>query len=309
MVALTIVQELACTRSARWYAQARNDKGSGSWPERALCFDALASLLEEQRAARVRGQRWRQPHVRPPSLARVAARSGIIAQSTMYNYWGQVQGSKTMARWAPADSPGSPGAAFIAEAKVVTFWPYRCGLLHVADAMEMTTQEVTFGYQRSLAAWAADQPVLAACEPVAAPGCTAEDMAVVARRAADPSWADVAVAAAAARLTDLAGRVIEQVLDDISLSPLGAFNVVRDEVVGLLAGRPDPLFPRVNAALVELADGLLHCPGEEPVLTAGQAADLRAMMTGLLGLLTQSAAGTATADDAASARPDQGVMT
>ena len=304
-MALTIVQELAGTRSSRWYAQARNDKGSGSWPERALCFDALASLLEEQRTARIRGQRWRQLPVRPPSLARVAARSGIIAQSTMYNYWSQVQGSKTMTRWAAADSPGSPGAAFIAEAKVVSFWPYRCGLLHVADAMEMTTQEVTFGYLRSLAAWAADQPVLAACEPVAAPGCAAEDMAILARRAADPGRADAAVAAAAERLTDLAGQVIGQVLDDISLSPLGAFNVVRDEVVGLLAGPPDPLFPRVNAALVELADGLLHRPGTEPVLSQGQAADLRAMMTGLLGLLTQSAAGAA-GDDAAGARPGQG---
>jgi len=296
-VARTIVQELAGTRSARWYAQARADRGSGSWPERALCFDALASLLDEQRAPRVSRQRWRQPPVKPPSLAKVAARSGIIAQSTMYNYWGQVQGSKTIARWAAADAAVSPGAAFIAEAKVVSFWPYRGGLLHVADAMDMTVQEITFGYLRTVAAWAADQPVLAACEPVTAPGCVREDMAILARRAEARHRMDAPAAVAAHRLADLAGQVIGQVLDDASLSPLGAFNVVRDEVVGLLAGPPDPLFPRVSAALVELADGLLHGTPRGPALTPRQAADLRATMTGLLALLTPAAEGPATARD------------
>ena len=307
MVALTVVQELAGTRSARWHAQARTDRGSGSWPERALCFDALASLLEEQRASRVERSRWRQPPVRPPSLARVAARSGVIAQSTMYNYWSQVQGSKTIARWAPSEAAVSPGAAFIAEAKVVSFWPYRSGLLHVADAMEMSVPEVTFGYLRSVAAWAADQPVLAACEPIAAPGCVHEDMTVLARRAADTPSADAA-SAVPQRLAELADHVIRHVLDDDSLTPLGAFNMVRDEVVGLLAGPPGPLFPKVSGVLVELADRLLHGTGGEPVLTPSQVADLRATMTGLLALLPQSAGGSAADRGGASARTDHGTV-
>jgi hypothetical protein len=88
------------------------------------------------------------------------------------------------------------------------------------------------------------------------------------------------------RLAGIADRIVGAVLDDASITPLGAFNTIRDEALRLLREPPDPIAMRVSYALTELADQLLHRHEEEQVLTREQAFSLQAEMNGLGFLLT-----------------------
>jgi hypothetical protein len=93
------------------------------------------------------------------------------------------------------------------------------------------------------------------------------------------------------RLAKLAGDVVGHVLQDASITPLGAFNTVRDEVLSLLAEPPDPITDQVACSVAELSDRLLHQGEGEPVLTAGQADQMLTALSGLSSLLARVAGG------------------
>jgi hypothetical protein len=237
------------------------------------------------------------------------------AHEWVYQKWRADQKGNVIPRWAGPDRQIEPRDAFIAEAKIVSFWPYRAGALAVADDLEMTLTEVAAVYFRALAVWAGQEPLLAACAPTGPPLCVREDAAVLARRAArdgaegqdakarDAKGQDAAShhgpedAGAGARLADLGGAVVHSVLDDASITPLGAFNAIRDEARGLLTVRPAPAAVRVSQAVAELADQLLHPLETGPAVIAHEASQLQASLTALTALLAASpaapAAGTA----------------
>ena len=182
----------------------------------------------------------------------------------------------------------------MAEAKLVSFWPYRTGVLAVADRFEMSLAEVAEAYLRALGLWAKNAPVLAACIPAGPPACVSEDMEVFAVRALRQRSVGRAEAGdMGTRLADFAGRVVSVVLDDASITPLGAFNTIRDEALRLFSEPPDPIAARLSYALTELADQLLHRRGEEEVLTQEQVLSLQAEMTGLGFLLASMTRDTA----------------
>jgi hypothetical protein len=168
----------------------------------------------------------------------------------------------------------------------VSFWPYRTGALTVADRFEMSLAEVAEAYLRAVGVWAGNGPVLAACIPAGPPPCVSEDMEIFAARALRQRPGGRAESAdTRTRVADLAGRVISVVLADASITPLGAFNTIRDEASLLFSERPDPITTRVSYALTELADRLLHRRAGDEVMTREQAHRLQAEMTGLGSLL------------------------
>ena len=73
-----------------------------------------------------------------------------------------------------------PRSALVAEAKIVSFWPYREAVLRLAPDPGIPLHEVTEAYLRALATWASDEAPLAACRPAGPPACVAEDMRVIA---------------------------------------------------------------------------------------------------------------------------------
>lgn len=196
--------------------------------------------------------------------------------------------STRTARWYQAARNAQPaiepGAALAAEAKVTAFWPYREGVIKIGDAFDMAPFEWTAAYLRALAAWAGDNRTLAACHPADPPECVAEDMQVFAARrkyrADEPAGMF-----RAARLAELACAMISLVLDDASITPLGAFNSVRDEVHQLLTGPSASLADLVVRSMSELSDRIIHQRDREAVLTAGQTRQILGLLNGLGSLL------------------------
>lgn len=217
---------------------------------------------------------------------------------------GQELESTRTARWYQAIA-AKPGAALVAEAKVNAFWPYRQGVIKIADAFDMPPFEWAAAYMRALAAWASDNRPLAARHTADPPGCVAEDMTVLAAsrpgRADDPD-----VTFRAARLAELACTVVSLVLGDEGITPLRAFNSVRDEVHRLL-GPSASLADQAVRLVAELSDGIIHRGGSEAVLTADQAGQILGMLNGLGSLLADLGAPCDDPDGAgAGTRPQPG---
>jgi hypothetical protein len=282
----SLVQEFSRTRSAKWLREARIVYPS-SWNDRRRCFEALDHILSTYRAAHLNGNRWTQTPVSPPHLLKdVAHGAHFSSAESVYQRWRAQQGDDSIKRWAGDDPRIRPREAFVAEAKLVSFWPYRTGALAVADRFEMSLAEVSAAYLRALGLWAENAPVLAACIPVGPPPCVLEDMEVLAARALKQRLASHAeIGSTRTRLAGLADRVVSAILADASITPLGAFNTIRDEALRLFSEPSDPIAMRVSYALTELADRLLHRRQEEQVVTREQALNLQAEMTGLGFLL------------------------
>jgi len=279
----SIAQELDTTSTAAWYRAARNAEPTAAWTDRLRCFTALSAILAEYRAAAQPYQCRSQPSIRRPSLMVEVADRAYVAHESVYRRWRAKQTGQAIVRWAGQDSSVKPVAALVAEAKIVGFWPYREGALQVADAFDMTLTEVAATYLRALAAWASDDIPLAACHPDGPPPCVAEDMAVLAARI--EQHADVPPRRRAARLAELAHTIISHVLADASITPLGAFNAVRDEVLRLLT-EPDSIVDRVTWSVAELSDRMMHRAEDETLLDAEEATRL---ITALRALLSQLA--------------------
>jgi hypothetical protein len=285
----SLIQELACTYTAKWLRDAQTVQRS-AWNDRSRCFEALDDILAGYRSAHPDGRRRSQSPVSPRRLLKDVARGAHFGSpESVYQRWRAQQNDDGIRRWAGNDTRIRPREAFVAEAKLVSFWPYRAGALAVADRFEMSLTEVAASYLRSLAAWARDAPVLAACAPAGPPPCVQEDMKVLARRALRRRGASRGdIDGACARLVRLASHVVTAVLDDVSITPLGAFNMIRDEALQLLSDPPDAVTAKVNYALTELADRLLHRREGEQVITAGQARNLQADLTALGALLASA---------------------
>lgn len=284
----SIRQELAKTRTARWYQVMRGAQQSAAWAERVRCYTALSAVLAEQAGGRGTARRSQSPIELSGLLKLVADRAHFAGAEPVYRRYRHRQDGQPTTRWAGPDPSVKPATALVAEAKIAAFWPYREGVIKVADAFDMSPGEWGAAYLRALAAWAADNLPLAACLPAGPPECAGEDMAVFAAAAA----AAPAPAASAARLRELADSVVQAVLDDASITPLGAFNTVREEVRRLLTVPPASLAERVAHAIAELSDQLIHTDAgglDEPVdLTTGQIAQLRSMVDGLATLVAGS---------------------
>ena len=282
----SIRQELETTRTARWYRDASGTARAGAWADRERDYAALRAVLagHASAAAPVTG-RHEQPRIQLPGLMSLVAKQAHYAGAEpVYRRYRSKQQGAPILRWAGTDSPMRPCPAFLAEAKITAFWPYRDGMLEVSDAFDMTRAEWASAYLQALAAWAADDRTLAAYEPGGAPLCVPEDMAVIA--GVHAPWATGPSAAAhAARLTVLAGDVVRSVLSDASMTPLGAFNVVRDEVRSLLGPSPESLAEQVLRAAAELSDRMIHGSSMAP----GQARRLEGMLSSLATLLAQQA--------------------
>jgi hypothetical protein len=283
----SLIQEFSCTRSAKWLREARTVYAY-SWNDRLRCFEALDHILSVHRTARLNGHRWRQSPVSPPHLLKDVARGAHFSSAeSVYQRWRAQQGDDSIKRWAGDDPRIRPREAFLSEAKLVSFWSYRMGVLAVADRFEMSLAEVAEAYFRVLGLWAKNAPVLAACLPAGPPPCVSEDMEVFAVRAFKQRPASRAVTDdTRTRLAGLVGRIVRVVLDDASITPLAAFNTIRGEALRLFSEPQDPIATRVSYALTELADQLLHHRGEEEVLTQEQVLSLQAEMTSLGFLLT-----------------------
>jgi len=287
-----IGQELQETRTARWYQAVRCAHRTGAWSERVRCYIALSAILAEQRASQAPGECRRQPPIQVPGiLTEVARRAHFASAEPVYKRWRAKPDGQHVGRWAGPSPAIKPGVAFVAEAKIVSFWPYREGILEVADAFDMTRTEIAASYLRALAAWASEDTLLAACHPAGPPECVTEDMEVLAGRF--PRAADSVSCSLRARcLAKLAGDVVGRVLQDASITSLGAFNTVRDEVLGLLAEPSNPITDQVACSVAELSDRLLHQGDDEAVLTADQADRMLTALSELSSLLAHVAAGT-----------------
>jgi hypothetical protein len=280
----SIAQDLTLTHTARWMHNGQCAHPD-SWAERLRCFRALGDALEAYRAPKG-DSRWSQPPVNPPGLLKAVARRTHFATASVYLRWSAKQPSRSVKRWAAADSATLPREAFVSEAKIVSFWPYRAGAIAIADKFEMTLTEIAASYLRALGAWALYNPALAACVPTGLPPCVPEDLAVLAaRRSLRSSGACGDTERATARLCSLAATLVAAVLDDASLTPLGAFNVIRDETMRLLSNPPELVTVKVSNAVSELADRLLHSRADEQVLTVEQARKLTTEIAGLTALL------------------------
>jgi len=287
----SIRQELETTRTARWYRHASGVHRAGAWAERVREYAALRAVLADHAAAMPTAGRNAQPAFQLAGLLKlVAERAHYAGAEPVYRRYRSKQHGQPISRWAGADPTVKPLAAFLAEAKIAAFWPYREGVIEVADAFDMTRTEWATAYLRALAAWATDNRALAAYHPGGPPPCVSEDLAVII--GASAGWAAAPSAAGhAGRLTTLAGDVVRSVLDDASITPLGAFDTVRDEVRSMLSPPPESLTERVLRAVAELSDRMIHATGGEAVITPGQASRLRATLGSLATLLEQRAGG------------------
>jgi hypothetical protein len=282
----SLIQEFSCTRSAKWLREARTVY-TYSWNDRLRCFEALDHILSVHGGARLTGHRRHQSPVNPPHLLKDVARGAHFGSAeSVYQRWRAQQGEDSIKRWVGDDPRIRPREAFVAEAKLVSFWSYRMGALAVADRFEMSLAEVAEAYLRVLGLWARNAPVLAACLPAGLPPCVSEDMEVFAVRVFRSRPAShAATDDTRMRLAELASRIVSVVLDDASITPLAAFDTIRGEALRLFSEPQDPIATRVTYALAELGDQLLHQRGEQ-VLTQEQLLGLRAEMTSLGSLLT-----------------------
>jgi hypothetical protein len=179
----SINHELNSTRSALWYEVASGTHRTDAWAERLRCFIGLSELLAEQarlEEEQPQGTRPQQAQTAPRALlTEVARRARFAAHETVYKKF-RAEWEGPIARWAGTDEAVKPRNALIAEAKIVSFWAYREGVLQIAGKFDMSLPEVAEAYLRALAAWAGDDVPLAACRPAGPPACVAEDMAVLA---------------------------------------------------------------------------------------------------------------------------------
>jgi hypothetical protein len=269
----SITRELGATRTAQWYQKAR---GFDSWSERRRCYDALSAIAAERRAAARPYERACQPQIRIPGvLTEVAHRVYFSSHESVYKRWRARPGARQIPRWAGPDSGIAPAAAFIIEARIIDFWPYRTGVLDVAGAFDMTDVELLTAYLRSLAAWAGDRTALAACLPSGPPACVPEDMEVFAGGDQQRS----------SRLLGFCGTVVELLLDDPSLTPLGAFNAVRAQVTEMYP-EPGRIADRVRFSMAELSDRLMRGADRGTLVNAEQARQIVTSLDELKWLLT-----------------------
>ena len=204
----------------------------------------------------------------------------------VYRRYRHSQQGQQILRLAGPDPAVRPTAAFLAEARVVTFWPYREGVIEVADAFDMSRAEWAAAYLRALAAWAAEDRPLAAYRPAGPPGCVLEDMTAIAggctRWAGSPRPPGTRE-----RLSVLADDVVQSVLNDVSITPLGALNTVRHEVRSLLSP-PARARRRVCSGRPPNCPTGSCTPGDgDVVVTQEQARRLRSMIGGLSALLEE----------------------
>jgi hypothetical protein len=290
----SVRQELETTRTARWYRHASGTRRAGAWAERLRDYAAVRAILDQHTATGAAGaagaaqgtaNRHRQPSIQLPGLLKLVAEHGHYAGAEpVYRRYRNRQQGQQVLRLAGPDPGIRPSAAFVAEARVVTFWPYREGVIEVADAFDMSRAEWAAAYLRALAAWAAEQLPLAAYRPAGPPACVLEDMTAIA--GACTLWSgSFSAPGHAERLSVLAGDVVQSVLNDGSITPLGAFNTVRHEVISLLSPPPEPAAEQVLRSAAELSDRMLHAGDGDVVVTQEQARRLRAMIGGLSALL------------------------
>lgn len=274
--------ELETTRTARWYRDASGAQRAGAWSDRERDYAALRAVLAEHASAAATGRHEQAPAQLPGLLSLVARRAHYAGAEPVYRRYRSKQQGAPILRWAGTESPMKPCAAFLAEARIAGFWPYREGVLEVADTLDMTRAEWAAAYLQALAAWAADDRPLAAYAPGGAPLCVAEDMAVIA--GVNAPWSGGPSAAAhAERLSALAGEVVRSVLADAGLTPLGAFDTVRDEVRALLSPSSESLAEQILRAAAELSQRMTHGGSMAPDL----ARRLQGALPGLATLLAR----------------------
>lgn len=282
----SIGQELEQTRTARWYRAARNAQRAKAWEDRVRCFTALSAVLSDAAASatlasattvpRAGGQPIRLPGV----LTMVAHRAHFASAEPVYKRWRARQDGQPVARWAGTDRTVKPVTAFVAEAKIAAFWPYREGAVKIADAFDMTLTEFTLAYLRVLASWAGEHPLLAACHPAGPPPCVAEDMAVIAGRLAYPGGLMPQVSA---HLAAVAAEVVTAVLADPCVTPAEAADAAAVEVRSLLAEPADSIADRVTSSVSELAERITT---DDHVIGAAQASRLLSALRRLDAVLT-----------------------
>jgi hypothetical protein len=282
----SIRRELENTPTAQWHA--RGAQRSTAWADRMRDYAALRSVLADHAAktAAAAGPRCQPAAVLPGLLKLVAERAHYAGAEPVYRRYRDKQSGQQIIRWAGADSAAKPTPAFLAEAKIVGFWPYRDDVIKVADEFDMPPAEWAETYLRALADWAADDRPLAAYRPAAAPACVREDMAVLAAAHAQQDF-EPSAAGPAERLAALADGVVRAVLE-AGTTPAAACDAVRAEVGRLLAPPPAVLTARVLAAVAELSDRLTGAADEDTVVPPDQARLLRGMLTSLAALLADS---------------------
>ena len=220
----------------------------------------------------------------PGLLKLVAERGHYAGAEPVYRRYRDKQRGQQIIRWAGPDSAVKPTAAFLAEAKIVGFWPYRDDVIKVADEFDMSPAEWAETYLNALAAWAAENRLLAAGRPAGAPPCVREDMTVLAAAHAQQGF-ESPDAGPAQRLLAIADGVVRAVLEDARVTPAGARDAVQAEVTRLLAPPPAVLTARVLAAVAELSDRIDGAADRDMVVPPDQAGLLREMLTGLAALL------------------------
>jgi len=257
-------------------------------------YAALRSVLADRAAttattATMSGP-CREPAVLLPGLLKlVAERAHYAGAEPVYRRYRDKQCGQQIIRWAGADPAAKPTPAFVAEAKIVGFWPYREDAIKVADGFDMPPAEWAGTYLRALADWAADDRLLAAYHPAAAPACVREDMAVLAAAYA-PQGAEPSAGRPAELLTALADDVVRAVLG-AAATPAGACDAVAAEVARLLAPPPGVLTARVLSAVAELCDRIAGAADGDAIVPPDQASLLREMLTTLTGLLADAPSG------------------
>jgi hypothetical protein len=261
----------------------------------------------------VAGERPRQaaparelPQIAPRGLVtEVARRVHLSAHETLYKRF-RPDWEGPIARWAGNDDTVKPRSALVAEAKIVSFWPYRDGVVRLAEKPDVPLQEVAEAYLLALAEWASGDMPLAACRPAGPPACVAEDMAVIAalwlrnalsgrmnavpRPGIRPDFRDRernVLAGKAGQLERLAGSVVRGLLENPELPAGQAVEAVRDDLGRLLADPTDPVADQLARAAAQLSDRLARPSAADPPVTPQQA---RRLLVALAPLTAQLSA-------------------
>ena len=292
----SVMHELNSTRTAQWYDRASGTHRSDAWTERLRCFTGLSEVLAEQAQGEHPARGMAQPQIAPRALiSEVARRAHFSAHETVYKRFRS--GSEgPIARWAGPDTTIKPRNALVAEAKIVSFWPYRADVLRAADRQDLPLRDVLEEYLRALASWAWDDAPLAACRPAGPPACVAEDMQALARiwtgryemgrnQGGGQLAPAIRLADKAAQLANLADLVVTSILDDPAATPCVALGAVRDEIARVLAEPTDPVAEQLGRAAGQLHDRIVARSPGELVLTPAQASDLLAALARLSGAL------------------------
>jgi hypothetical protein len=288
----SIVHELSSTRTAQWYDSASGTHRSDAWTERLRCFHGLSEVLADQVPVEHAKKANSQPQITPRGLiCEVARRAHFSAHETVYKRFRSGYDGPIV-RWAGPDDTVKPRNALVAEAKIVSFWPYRADVLRNADKFDLSLQAVAEAYLRAVATWAGSDVPLAACQPAGPPACVAEDMQALARL-----WlrrygaAKILPAEKTAQLEKLARTVVTSILDNPASTPHDAVNAVRDELALVLAEPADPVAEQLGRAATQLCDRLTRQSPGELVLTPQQARQLLDTLARLSGPLRKIAAG------------------